>query len=221
MARFYITTSIMYTNAPPHIGFALELVQADAIARYRRMLGDEVYFLTGTDEHGTKIQRSAQAAGVPVQEFVDDIAAKVSEAGAALGLDEHDFIRTSDRVRHWPAVEKLWRKMAEKGDMYKKSYEGYYCVGHESFLKPSELVDGRCPIHKTEPEHITEENWFFRLTKYRDAVRELIETDKLRIVPASRKAEILNLLEDSEDISFSRDAAKLSWGFRCPMIRHR
>lgn len=216
MARFYITTSIMYTNAPPHIGFALELIQADAIARYRRMMGDEVYFLTGTDEHGTKIQRTAQAAGVPVQEFVDGIAAKVSEVTDVLGLSEHDFIRTSNRVRHWPAAQKLWQKMKESGDMYKKSYEGYYCVGHEAFLKSSELVDGRCPIHKTEPEHITEENWFFRLTKYRDVVRELIETDQLRIVPASRKAEMLNLLEDSEDISFSRDTGKLSWGIPVP-----
>lgn len=216
MARFYITTSIMYTNAPPHIGFALELIQADTIARYRRMVGDEVYFLTGTDEHGTKIQRSAQAAGVPVQEFVDGISEKVNEAAEALGLGEHDFIRTSDRVRHWPAVEKLWRHMAENGDIYKKSYEGYYCVGHEAFLKQSELVDGRCPIHKTEPEHITEENWFFRLTKYKEAVRTLIETDQLRIVPANRKVEMLNLLEDSEDISFSRDAAKLSWGIPVP-----
>jgi methionyl-tRNA synthetase len=216
MARFYITTSIMYTNAPPHIGFALELIQADAIARYRRLMGDEVYFLTGTDEHGTKIQRTAQAANVPVQEFVDGIAAKVGEVADALGLSEHDFIRTSDQVRHWPAAQKLWSQMAKNGDIYKKSYEGYYCVGHEAFLKPSELVDGKCPMHKTEPEHITEENWFFRLTKYRDAVRKLIETDKLRIVPASRKAEMLNLLEDSEDISFSRDAAKLSWGIPVP-----
>ena len=216
MARFYITTAIVYTNASPHIGFALEMLQADAIARYRRMLGDEVYFLTGTDEHGTKIYRSAQAAGQLVQEFVDGISAQVAELAERLNVSNTDFIHTSDRVRHWPAVQKIWLKMQENGDLYKKSYTGYYCVGDEAFIKPSELVDGRCPVHKTEPEKIEEENWFFRLTKYKSQVRELIETDKLRIVPAIRKTEILNLLDDAEDVSFSRPSAQLTWGIPVP-----
>lgn len=216
MARFYITTSIMYTNASPHVGFALEMVQGDAIARYRRMMGDEVYFLTGTDEHGTKIQRAAKDAGVPTQEFVDGIAEKVVQLAERLGISNTDFIRTSDRVRHWPAAQKLWGKLAENGDLYKKSYTGYYCVGHEAFIKTSELADGRCPIHRTEPERIEEENWFFRLTKYRDQVRLLIEAGRLAIVPASRKAEILNLLEDAEDVSFSRPSGQLSWGIPVP-----
>jgi len=216
MARFYITTSIMYTNAPPHIGFALELVQADAVARYHHMLGDEVRFLTGTDEHGTKNMRSALEAGVPPQEFVDRIAGQVGELATRLDISNTDFMRTSDRVRHWPAAQKLWRAMAEKGDIYKKSYEGYYCVGHESFVKQSELVDGLCPTHKTKPELIKEENWFFRATNYTGKIRELIESDRLHIVPATRKAEILNLLNDAEDVSFSRPSEQLPWGILVP-----
>ncbi len=216
MPKFYITTAIVYTNASPHIGFALELVQADAIARYHRMIGDEVRFLTGTDEHGTKIMRTAQDAGVPTQEFVDRIAGKVGELAERLNISNDDFIRTSDHVRHWPAAEKLWRKLAENGDLYKKSYEGYYCVGHEAFIKPSELVNGLCPLHRSKPELVREENWFFRLTKYAGQVKALLADDRIRIVPASRKTEILNLLDDAEDVSFSRPSSQLSWGIPVP-----
>lgn len=206
----------MYTNAAPHVGFALELVQADAVARYRRLVGDEVFFLTGTDEHGTKIQRSAQSAGVDPQAFVDEIAGQVQALAQTLNISNTAFVRTTDRAHHWPAVEKLWRALVAKGDIYKKSYSGEYCVGHEAFLKPSELVDGLCPVHKTAPERIEEENYFFRITAYKDQVRALIETDELRIVPATRKSEILNLLEDVEDVSFSRPSSQLSWGIPVP-----
>jgi methionyl-tRNA synthetase len=216
MARFYITTAISYTNAGPHIGHALEMVQADAVARYRRMMGDDVRFLTGTDEHGTKIQRTAEKAGVPTQEFVDSIAAQFGQLAERLNISNTDFIRTSDRARHWPAAQKIWQKMAENDDIYKKSYIGLYCVGHESFIKESELIDGVCPLHKTAPERIEEENWFFRLTKYKERVRELIESDRLRIVPTTRKSEVLNLLDDAEDVSFSRPSAQLSWGIPVP-----
>jgi methionyl-tRNA synthetase len=216
MSRFYITTAIVYTNASPHIGFALELLQADALARYRRMMGDEVRFVTGTDEHGTKIMRAALHAGVPTQRFVDDVAAQVGSLCQRLSISNTDFVRTSDQVRHWPAAQALWRKMAEKGDLYKKSYDGYYCVGHEAFVRQSELVDGVCPLHKTTPERIQEENWFFKLSAYRDQVRELLESGKLAIVPETRKGEILNLLKDAEDVSFSRPSEQLSWGIPVP-----
>ena len=216
MPRFYITTSIVYTNASPHIGFALELVQADAIARWRNMQGDDVYFVTGTDEHGTKIMRSAEAAGVPASEFVDRIAGQVGQLAERLNISNTDFVRTSDRVRHWPAAQKIWQKLAENGDLYKKSYEGAYCVGHEAFIKPSELVDGLCPLHKTKPEIIREENWFFKLSRYIPQIRKLIETDRLRIVPTSRKSELLNLLDDAEDVSFSRPSGQLPWGIPVP-----
>jgi methionyl-tRNA synthetase len=216
MARFYITTSIMYSNAAPHIGFALEMVQADAIARYRRMLGDDVRYLTGTDEHGTKVMRTAAQAGVPAQDFVDRIAGQVGDLATRLQVSNTDFIRTSDRIRHWPAAQKIWRAMVEKGDIYKKSYEGYYCVGHEAFIKPSELVDGLCPMHKSKPELLKEENWFFRVSKYAAEIRTAIETDRLRIVPETRKSEILNLIDDVEDVSFSRPSEQLSWGIPVP-----
>jgi methionyl-tRNA synthetase len=216
MARFYITTSIMYTNGAPHIGFALELVQADAIARWRRMHGDEVHFLTGTDEHGTKIMRSAQEAGEPTKEFVDRITGQVGELCTRLDISNSDFIRTTDRVRHWPGAQKLWQTLAENGDIYKKSYEGNYCVGHEAFIKQSELVDGCCPLHRTRAEVVQEENYFFRLSKYRDRVRELIQSGAMRIVPETRTAEILNLLKDAEDVSFSRPSAQLPWGIPVP-----
>lgn len=214
--NFYITTSIMYTNGPPHIGFVLELLQADAIARYRRMMGDEVRFLTGTDEHGTKVARTAEAAGMEPQLFVDDIAAQVRSLAEKLNISNTDFIRTTDRERHWPSVRKLWKTLAENGDLYKKEYKGYYCVGHEAFMKPSELEDGRCPLHKTPTELIKEENWFFRLTKYKDDVKELIESGKLSILPSVRIKELLNLLDDAEDVSFSRPKSQLSWGIPVP-----
>jgi methionyl-tRNA synthetase len=216
MARFYITTAIVYTNASPHIGFALELVQADAIARYHRMMGDDVRFLTGTDEHGTKIMRTAAAAGLATQAFVDDIAGRVGQLATRLNISNTDFIRTSDRVHHWPGAQNIWRIMAEKGDIYKKSYQGHYCVGHEAFIKQSELVDGFCPIHKTKPELIEEENWFFRVSKYVGQIRVAIETGRIRIVPEMRKNEVLNLLNDAEDVSFSRPASSLPWGIPVP-----
>lgn len=216
MARFYITTSIVYTNASPHIGFALELVQADAIARWRRMQGDEVFFVTGTDEHGTKIMRSAEALGVPPKDFVDRIAGQVAELAQRLAISNTAFVRTSDREHHWPAAQKIWSKLAENADLYKKSYEGAYCVGHEAFVKPSELIDGLCPLHKTKPEMVQEENWFFKLTNYVPKIRELIESDTLKIVPATKKAELLNLLDDAEDVSFSRPSSQLSWGVPVP-----
>lgn len=216
MARFYITTSIMYANASPHIGFALELVQGDAIARYRRMLGDEVRYLTGTDEHGTKVMRAAANVGVPTGQFVDGIAGQVAQLTERLGISNDDFIRTSDRTRHWPAAQEIWRKLAENGDLYKKSYEGYYCVGHEAFIKSTELIDGLCPLHKSKPELIQEENWFFRLSKYTGQVRELLESGRFAIVPESRKGEMLNLLNDAEDVSFSRPSKQLPWGIPVP-----
>jgi len=216
MPKFYISTAIVYTNAPPHIGFALELVQADAIARYRRMLGDEVRFVTGTDEHGTKIMRAAADAGVPTQEFVDHIAGQVGQLATRLSISNTDFVRTSDRVHHWPAAQKLWRAMAERGDIYKKSYEGTYCVGHEAFIKSSELIDGLCSLHKSKPDIISEENWFFRLSKYTSEIADLIGSGRMRIVPESRTSEILNLLKDAEDVSFSRPSSQLSWGIPVP-----
>ncbi len=212
--KFYITTSIMYANGSPHVGFALELLQADFLARYNRLLGNDTWFLTGTDEHGTTVIKAANKAGKSPKEFVDAISARVLDLTKELNISNDDFIRTSDQVRHWPTAKKFWGLIGD--DLYKKNYEGLYCVGHEAFIKKSDLVDGLCPLHKTEPEKIEEENWFFKLTKYKKQVKDLIESGELKIVPESRKSEILNIIEDAEDVSFSRIMKDSDWGIPVP-----
>ncbi|KKT53036.1 MAG: Methionine-tRNA ligase [Candidatus Yanofskybacteria bacterium GW2011_GWF1_44_227] len=214
--KFYITTAIAYVNAEPHIGFALELLQADVLARHHRLMGDDTYFLTGTDEHGSKIAQAAEKHGKDTQLFVDEIAQTFIDLTKKLNISNDDFIRTSDRVRHWPAAQKIWQKLAESGDLYKKDYEGLYCVGCEANKKKSDLEDGLCPIHKTEPQLVKEKNWFFKLSKYTGVIKEKIEKDELKIVPTSKKGEILNLLDDAEDVSFSRPTATLKWGIPVP-----
>lgn len=214
--KFYVTTSIAYVNAPPHIGFALELLQADVLARYRRLVGDDVWFLTGTDEHGLSVSRSAERAKLSPQDFTDKISDDFIKLTKVLNISNDDFIRTTDKERHWPAAIKFWNELVEAGDLYKKKYKGLYCVGHESFVKKSELVDGRCPLHKTTPEEIEEENWFFKLTKYKKEVKNKIESGEFKIVPESRTKEVLNLIDDAEDISFSRPVSSLKWGIPVP-----
>src|SRR3989344_5873060 len=212
--KFYITTAILYTNGPPHIGFAFELVLADVLARYHRLLGEDTHFLTGTDEHGSTVVKGAAKAGKSVGVFVDEMASKARELTKFLNISNDDFIRTSDQVRHWPAAKKFWDII--KGDLYKKNYEGLYCVGHEAFMKKSDLVDGVCPLHKTKPEEVKEENWFFKLTKYKKEVKKIIESGEMKIIPETRKQEILNLIDDAEDVSFSRPSKDLKWGIPVP-----
>ncbi len=214
--RFYITTAIDYVNASPHIGHAYEKILADVLARYHRLMGEEVYFLTGTDEHGQKIASAAAEAGREVQAFVDENAALFRALCAALNLSNDDFIRTTDRVRHWPAVHELWRRVAERGDLYKKHYRALYCVQCEAFVTLSELVDGRCPRHLIAPQVIEEENYFFRLSRYRAELRRLFEERPDFVVPPSRAAEMHNLIDTLEDISVSRPVEKLRWGIPVP-----
>ena len=215
--KFFITTSIAYVNAPPHLGFALESIQADVIARYHRGIGDSVFFQTGTDEHGIKILRAAQEAEDAPQLFVDKIAERFRELKQALNLSWDVFVRTTDKERHWPQVFKIWKELEANGDLYKKIYEGLYCVGCESFKTKKDLVEGKCPIHKKEPEVIREENWFFRLSKYEDELKNVIESDLLGIVPEFRKNEVLSFLgEGLEDISLSRPRKDLPWGIPVP-----
>ncbi len=217
MNKFYITTSIAYTNAPPHIGFALELVQADVLARYNRIRGKDVYFLTGTDEHGTKVEKAAKAAGKTPQEFVDEISQKFQNLAQILNISNTDFIRTTDTKRHLPAVEKVWQKLQENNDLYKQKYKGFYCTGCEAFLTKKDLVEGKCPLHQIEPQIIEEENYFFRLSKYQDQLKKIIEKDELKIIPEERKNEILSFIARGlEDISFSRSKERLRWGFFVP-----
>lgn len=214
--KFYITTAIAYTNGPPHIGHALEFLQADVIARYHRLAGDDTWFLTGTDEHGATVVKAAEKANQDVKVFVDEVAGKFKELTKVYNISNDDFIRTSDQMRHWPVAQKMWRALTEKGDLYKKNYQGLYCVGHEAFIKKSDLVSSLCPLHKIEPEKIEEENWFFKLTRYKKEVKKRIKSGKLSIVPESRIQEVLNLIDDAEDVSFSRPISSLRWGIPVP-----
>ncbi len=215
--KFYITTSIPYASEKPHIGNALDQVYADVIARYRRLKGDEVYFLAGSDEHGTKNFRAAKAAGKSVREFVNSNTQKIKAQKEILNLSWDDFIRTSDRKRHFPAAQKLWREINKKGDIYKKYYHGLYCIGCEAFITEKDLKDGKCSIHFTVPQAVKEENYFFRLSRYTKKIRDLISKDQYLITPASRKKEILSLLNKGlEDISISRPKKVLAWGIPVP-----
>lgn len=215
--KLYITTSIAYTNAPPHIGHALESVQADAMARWNRSQGRPTYFLTGTDEHGSKIAKAAEEAGQEPQVFVDKLANEFTKLKDTLDLSWDQFVRTTDKEKHWPGVQMLWRKLEASGDIYEKEYEGLYCVGCEAFVNERDLENGLCPIHQKAPELIKEKNLFFRLSKYVGEIKEAIQSGKLLIEPEGRRNEILSLIESGiEDVSFSRSKDKLRWGIPVP-----
>ncbi|MCH7756776.1 class I tRNA ligase family protein [Patescibacteria group bacterium] len=161
---FYITTTIPYVNAEPHVGNALEVVQADAIARYRRLMGDEVFFNTGADEHGQKIWEKAKEEGEDVQEYVDRNAASLAKLKETLNLSNDRFIRTTD-PDHKMAAQELWKRCDANGDIYKKKYKGLYCVGCEKFLMERDLVDGKCSLHPNlDPVELEEENYFFKFS---------------------------------------------------------
>jgi len=215
---FYITTSIPYMNARVHIGHALEAAQADAIARFWRLQGEKVFFLTGTDEYGKKIQEAAQKAGKGTAEFVDEMAEYYKKVCDTLGISYDNLIRTSDQEKHWPAVFAVWKKLLENGDIYKGSYEGYYCTGCEAFLREAEMENGICLIHKKPVQKVSEENYFFRFSKYVKEVERLIREDVIKILPTWRKLEILNLFSDegTRDVSFSRPKETVGWGIPVP-----
>ncbi|MEW2356507.1 methionine--tRNA ligase [Spirillospora sp. NPDC029432] len=214
----YITTTIPYVNARPHLGFALELVQADVLARHRRQRGDHVRFQTGTDDNSLKNVLAAEAAGVDVQEFVDENAAAFVALAEPLSLSVDDVIRTSRDPRHRAGVERFWQACAKAGDLYRKHYEGLYCVGCEQFYTPAELIDDRCAEHGTRPQRVAEENWFFRLSRYADRLHDLIATGTLRIEPAERRNEVLAFIAGGlEDFSISRSTARArGWGIAVP-----
>ncbi|MBI2042190.1 MAG: methionine--tRNA ligase [Candidatus Nealsonbacteria bacterium] len=216
--KFYLTTSIAYTNAPPHVGFALELIQADVIARYQRLSGKDVFFLTGTDEHGQKVAKAAQNAGKSPREFTDGLSGKYRELAEVLNISNNDFIRTTDQKKHWPSVKKAWLAWEKKGDIYKKNYKGIYCAGCEAFITKKDLSNGKCGIHQwAEPEIIEEENYFFRLSRYSKKIEEILKKDKVKIIPEGKKNEMLSFARQGlEDISFSRPRKDLRWGIPVP-----
>jgi len=218
MTSTYITTTIPYVNARPHLGFALELVQADVLARYRRSAGEQVRLQAGTDDNSLKNVLAAQAAGIGVQEFVDGNAAAFTGLATLLSLSVDDVIRTSRDPRHAAGVERLWQACAASGDLYRRHYEGLYCVGCEQFYASAELTDGRCPEHGTVPDLVSEENWFFRLSRYADQLRGLIADETIRIEPAERRNEVLALIDGGlEDFSVSRSTERArGWGIAVP-----
>jgi len=213
--KFFLTTAIDYVNAAPHLGHALEKIQTDVVARYHRLLNEEVIFLTGTDENSLKNVQAARKEGIPIKELVDRNAEKFQQLKECLNLSFDDFIRTTEE-RHIKGVQKLWKVCQE--DIYKKTYQGLYCVGCEEFYKENELVDGLCPEHKTKPELVEEENYFFKLSKYQNQLKEIIEKDELKIIPQTRKNEVLSFINQGlEDICISRSSKRASgWGIDVP-----
>jgi methionyl-tRNA synthetase len=216
--RVYLSTTIPYVNARAHLGHALELVQADVLARYHRQAGDQVRFQTGTDDNSLKNVLAAEAEGISTAAFVDRNAAAFAALRGPLALSFDDFIRTGSDPRHRPAVERLWHACAANGDLYLKQYEGRYCVGCEQFYPPSELPGGLCPEHGTKPELVAEKNWFFRLSRYAVQLHDLISSGRLRIEPAARRNEVLGFIEGGlEDFSASRSTTRArGWGIPVP-----
>jgi methionyl-tRNA synthetase len=215
--NFYITTTLPYVNSDPHIGFALEIIQADAIARYQRLQGKEVVFNTGTDERGLKIFRKAEERGISAQEFCDEYAAKFDALKDALNLSYTQFIRTTDE-HHIAAAQEFWRRCDANGDIYKKQYKVKYCVGCELEKTESELEDGKCPIHPNlEIEVIEEENYFFKYSRFQEALLKLYKEQPDFVLPAHRLTEIANFTEKGlEDFSISRLKEKMPWGIAVP-----
>lgn len=205
-----------YVNSDPHIGFATEVVVADALTRYWRALGHEVFFNTGTDEHGQKIAEKADEKGQGRQEYVDHYAGEFAKLKDLLRLDYSRFIRTTNED-HKKAAQELWKRCEAKGDIYKKKYKGLYCVGDEMFMKESELVDGRCPNHPNlELQEIEEENYFFKLSNYQSYLEEYLSREDT-VVPEWRRQEALNFVQGGlEDFSISREKERLNWGVPVP-----
>jgi len=215
--RFYVTTAIDYTNDVIHIGHAYQKVVADVLARYHRLVGDETFFLTGTDEHGSSSEQAAKRAGKEPKEFVDEISKKDKEQVDSLNISYDRFIRTTD-PDHIKIVEEFYRKVQKNGDIYKGKYSGLYCVSCESYKTESEIIDGHCAIHPTkELEKVTEENYFFKWKKYEPFLKEHIKKNPEFIQPEGRRKEILAFLDQGlEDITISRNKEKVSWGIPVP-----
>ena len=216
MSKLYITTSIPYVNAAPHVGFLLELVQADAIARFGRLIGRDVHFQTGTDENATKNALAAAALNLPTAELVERNSECFRRLLGAFDISADGFIRTTE-PRHARGVHALWRRL-RPGDVYRGTYRGLYCVGCEDFLSPRDLVDGRCPDHVDPPVQTCEDNYFFRLSAYQEQLERLLSEGRIRVVPPARLNEVLSFVRRGlEDISISRSTERArGWGIRVP-----
>ncbi|MFT5831923.1 MAG: methionyl-tRNA synthetase [Candidatus Paceibacteria bacterium] len=211
----YITTTLPYVNASPHMGHALEFVQADTLSRYWRLMGEDVFFNMGVDGHGQKISRKADENGEDRQAYVDRYAIEFSKLQEALNLKPDNFINTTDEV-HKAAVQEMWKLCDAAGDIYKKKYSGLYCVGCESFKVDSDLVEGKCPDHLVEPEEIEEENYFFKLSNYQAYLEDYLSQEGV-IEPDWRRKEALKFVKGGlEDLSISREVSRMDWGVPVP-----
>jgi methionyl-tRNA synthetase len=214
MSRFFITTPIYYINAEPHLGHAYTTLVADVMARAHRLMGDDTYFLTGTDEHGQKVERAAQKAGLSTTAFADRVSQKFRDLLPALNIANDDFIRTTE-PRHHLAAQELWRRVRDRGHIYKGKYEGWYCTVDEVFVPDTQLVDGRCPICGNPVERIAEESYFFRLSQFQGPLIDYYKQHPDFVTPDGRRKEMLSFLEAGlDDLSVSRTSFK--WGIPVP-----
>lgn len=215
-----ITTAIPYMNGVPHIGHALEAVLTDVIARGHRLIDgqDSVFFLTGSDEHGSKILKTAEANGQDVMEMLDTHVRHFQDMNTALSISNNGYIRTTDRERHWPVVQALWMRLVEKGDIYKKVYAGWYCDRAERFVTEEELDENKCLKEDGAPTRwMEDENYFFRLSRYSDTIKEKLISGEVKITPEFRQNEMVAMIGDGlEDVSFSRTKKQLTWGIPVP-----
>lgn len=216
MKRIYITTAIPYVNASPHVGHALEFVQADALARFYRAIGYDVYFSSGSDENSLKNVHAAEAEGVRTEDLVRKYADRFNDLRGVLNLTFDVFNRTATK-EHFAGAQKFW-SLCKKEDIYKKKYRGLYCIGCEAFYAPDEIVDNRCPDGHTNIEEVEEENYFFKLSNYQKFLDDLIQSDKLKIVPQTKKHEVLSFIRQGlEDFSISRSVERAhGWGVPVP-----
>src|SRR6266567_7131025 len=216
MSTFYLTTPIYYVNARPHLGHAANTIMADAMCRYRRLRGDRVYVLTGTDEHGDNIAQTAAKAGVSPQAYADEISAAFRDTWRRLGITNDDFIRTTE-PRHQAVVQTILQKLYDAGEIYFGEYGGWYCYGCERFYTEKEIVDGKCPDHQTALTFIKEKNYFFKMSKYQAWLIKHLEDNPGFIQPERYRNEVLGFLrEPLQDLSISRPTSRLEWGIPLP-----
>ena len=215
MNKRYITTAIPYVNGNPHIGHAMDYCLADVAARYYRLIGDEVRFQVGTDEHGNKIAQKAKTLNIPVQDYVNENSAHFREFIQRLNISYTDFIRTTDDA-HIHLCQEIWKKLSSH--IYSAKYQGWYCTGCERYITDKEYDEnhGICPDHQKAYEHLEEENYYLRISDFKDQIISAIQSDKMLILPQFRKNEILSLIDESPDVSISRPVSQLAWGVPVP-----
>lgn len=215
--NFYVTSPIFYPNANLHMGHAYTMTLCDIVSRYHKLLGEETYFLTGTDENSGKVIKAAAEKNQTIPDFLVEITHGFKKLFSDLDISYDQFIQTTDQEKHWPGAIAIWECLVAAGDIYKSSYDGLYCPSCEAFYMEKDLLDGKCPLHGTVPEKVKEENYFFRLSKYTTDIKSKIIRNEMLITPETRRNEILSLLDSGlQDISFSRPIGNVPHGIPVP-----